>query len=163
MTVNRELFEQIANVIELQPQYYNQGSWATAALGDIHKNVEDAERAAEALGNECGTAFCIAGWAVSLSATPEQVKEAKRIARDEYCLIDVVRDDRIYVNAQAFFDVLCEEVTGAGDAVAAGAKLLGLGYDDADYLFNGCWRPQTGLSVPEALRKIGDGAGVREV
>ena len=44
----------------------------------------------------------------------------------------------------------------AGDA-------LGLSEYEAEHLFDAWWKPHDGLSVPDALRKIGEGAEIEDV
>lgn len=43
------------------------------------------------------------------------------------------------------------------------AKRLGLTEEDARIIYTNDWQPHSGLSVPEALRLIADGASVGEV
>lgn len=51
--VNVELLDQVMAQIEAHPDAWDQTFWATQFIDDT--------------GNECGTAFCCAGWAVRLA------------------------------------------------------------------------------------------------
>ncbi|MBP7632288.1 MAG: hypothetical protein KA758_17675, partial [Acidimicrobiales bacterium] len=72
-------------------------------------------------------------------------------------------DGEINVSPLDWLRGLADRTAGDKDFVRAGATLLGLDREDAGYLFDGGWSPESGLSVPEALRKIGGGANVRDV
>lgn len=88
----------------------------------------------------CGTHGCIAGWALVFSHFVLNLAELER-----------------YIAA------------GRAHVAATAATALGLRYRDdletseAALLFNGAWEPHEGLSVPDALRKIGEGAEIRDV
>lgn len=82
----------------------------------------------------CGTRKCVAGWAV--------------------CLADGVQYDSVSDLEAAHND---------GWVLAIAAELLGLEFTDADALFDLYWKPHDGLSVPDALRKIGKGASIEDV
>lgn len=64
MKVNKELFEKIADHIEIHPDQWSQETWVDNGLhGHVGPgNVLDPY--------DCGTSACIAGWAVMLSRQP---------------------------------------------------------------------------------------------
>lgn len=55
MTINRELFGQIADQIEREPQFHNQDTW-------------------EGTNAHCGTTRCVAGWAIFLAEGRESLR-----------------------------------------------------------------------------------------
>lgn len=90
---------------------------------------------------ECGTTACIAGWGISLTKQQSLDACAKRWDRMVQTWngnpADVVRDEA--------------------------AECFGLTDSDARLLFHASWAPHDGLSVPDALRKIGEGASIEDV
>ena len=88
----------------------------------------------------CGTTACIAGWAVALAKHQGNLSAACR----------------------SYPDAVNEWMLLEPESIPATA-LLGLTTDDASYLFGQGWRPHDGLSVPDALRKIGEGAAIEDV
>lgn len=167
MTVNQELFNKIADVIEMEPDAYNQHEWAMLPKSvdeddDIIVYIDDADDAREAvdaLGTLCGTRCCIAGWAVTLSAAERGLITPTFNENTGVTLYG----EQTRVNPIMWLRALAEQTAGSDSPEKAGARLLGIGPDEAAYLFHCEWRPRTGLSVPEALRKIGEGADVRDV
>lgn len=90
MTYNTDLMLQVRNAIRMEPERHNQDEWGSHPEADP---------------SECGTTYCIAGWAVVL-ATGKSLKEG--------C---------------AKYD----ETPGFSDVVAA--QLLGLDSDEANEIF----------------------------
>ena len=87
----------------------------------------------------CGTAHCIAGTAVAMAW-----------------------GEKAWPGEQS--DRVIDPATGSLVLVwRAAQRLLGLGDDEADVLFDMDWEPIDGRTVPEALRLIGDGAPVEDV
>lgn len=84
----------------------------------------------------CGTTACIAGWAIACGRHSGSLKAAATEWNEAV--------DQDYPEDEA-------------------AELLGLAPHDADRLFHSHWRPHDGLSVPDALRKVGEGAAVEDV
>jgi len=84
----------------------------------------------------CGTTACIAGWALAIAHFDSRLDEV--------------------------FDYHCATLNEA-------VVVLGLTHKEAwgvDWeggLFGLGWRPHDGLSVPDALRKIGEGAAIEDV
>ena len=162
MTRNKELFYKIAEVIEKNPNSYNQTSWFQ--IYDNEGRPVYAEYfpfdAPEV--NLCNSAFCIAGWAEHLEGLvplhnystewvdpkylPEDIKKVRldlvKIARLENNLRDNNQLVRVKVDA---------------------AERLGLTGPEADWLFCEYWLPRNPLTVSEALRRIGDGESIREL
>ena len=167
MTVNQELFNKIADVIEMEPDAYNQHEWAMLPKSvdqddDIIVYIDDADDAREAvdaLGTLCGTRCCIAGWAVTLSAAERGLITPTFNENTGVTLYG----EQTRVNPIRWLQTLAEQTAGSQQPDQAGAKLLGISTDEAAHLFRCDWRPQTSLSVPEALRKIGEGHSVYDV
>lgn len=161
MTVNQELFNKIADVIEMEPDAYYQDDWACFSDDSVYcQSAEEADAKLDKLEHLCGTEHCIAGWAIVLTAKEQGLLSVARAER--YGFIQY-SDGEIYVSPLDWLHSLAQRTAGDKDFVRAGATLLGLEREDAGYLFRGGWGPQTSLSVPEALRKIGGGANVRDV
>jgi hypothetical protein len=121
MKRNTELFEKVAAAIEEQPALWNQKAWAKAVTN------EEGER--------CGTAHCIAGWAIF-------------IADDQHCSPEgsVIAPDGLRVHAQE-----------------RAAELLGLYPSEADRLFDTMWRDGEAIEdVADELREIGRGARITD-
>lgn len=167
MTVNQELFNEIADVIEMEPDAYNQDEWAMLPKSVDQNNkiivyiddADDAREAVDALGTLCGTRCCIAGWAVTLSAAERGLITPTFNENTGVTLYG----EQTRVNPIRWLQALAGQTTGSEHPAQAGAKLLGISSDEAAYLFHYDWRPQTSLSVPEALRKIGEGHSVYDV
>lgn len=91
---------------------------------------------------DCGTTACIAGWAAV-------------IALHHGVLVGAGGDDAVmHAQPDRLLGLSYIESWGQ-DASAGKARVLGL--------FNVAWRPHDGLSVPDALRKIADGASIEDV
>lgn len=88
--------------------------------------------------DRCGTTACIAGWAAAIAIKNGDVNRARKAWDDP--------------TSEDFFDP--QDVAG---------KALGLTDDEREKLFDGSWKPHDGLSVPDALRKIGEGAEIEDV
>lgn len=117
MARNRELFEKVADRIEASPRLYNQDDWVV-------------ER-------ECGTAYCIGGWAVKLD--PAFEIRWSVVYRTHVCRVS---DDEFV----AFPD--------------AAAEALSITSREAEILFHGDWMDEEPVSaVADALRAIGRGEG----
>jgi hypothetical protein len=111
---NEQLFRDVADAIEAEPERYDQAEWERET--------------------ECGTTRCIAGWAAWLGARVSFLQWQK--GRHP------------------------EWVPFFSDGVES---LLGLTAEEGDDLFHTSWRPHDGLFVPDALRKIGEGAAIEDV
>lgn len=183
MQRNADLLRKIADVIERNPDRYYQGSWesfygetedgTTVLDGLYHRTPDEAvEFVTEMAAPEatCGTTFCIAGWAVALTATKAEHREASRrcVYEDSYGKhFDYgAHDVRLR-------DVVAERVGVYGASWAdLGRHLLGLDRSEVS-LFDGEWRPATWGSsdsheltakqVAEALRALADGASLTEI
>ena len=161
MTVNQELFNKIADVIEMEPDAYYQGDWACFSDDSVYcQSAEEADAKLDKLEHLCGTEHCIAGWAIVLTAKEQGLLSVARAER--YGFIQY-SDGEINGSPLDWLRGLADRTAGYTDFVWAGATLLGLDREVAGYLFNGGWSPESGLSVPEALRKIGEGHSVYDV
>ena len=97
----------------------------------------------------CGTVHCVAGTAVAL----EWSESAWRHDPDDDPELNPVMD----------FAVV-DPATGHRVPVSRAAqRLLGLSEAEAEVLFFSSWEPSDGLTVPQALRLIGNGSLVDEV
>lgn len=122
MSRNTELFDAIADRIEAEPHRYDQSDWWTLAR--------------DGAGNICGTAFCIAGWAVELTVGTMK---------------DKTSDGLMFLRPN-------------GDYWADTAAVqLGIDDDEADVLFGAAWMEGEQPSrVADALRRIGRGADIND-
>lgn len=132
-TRNTELFYRIAAVIEFEPERYSQRTYGSCR--NHPKVYEWTFDNGDTVVGACGTAHCIAGWAVVLSGY-------KPSCSSWWHGVDSPDGDR--------------SPTGV-----AAAGLLGITYDEANTLFSGRWEPPSGVSVPDELRRIGDGGPIR--
>lgn len=106
MTPNADLLREIADTILSKPKRYYQGSWegfhTVPAVYELQgsRNPADVDALAAAVdpAAPCGSTFCIAGWAVALTATTEEhhkaieesCKDGLDIYNHEYALANVV-------------------------------------------------------------------------
>lgn len=100
----------------------------------------------------CGTSFCVAGHAAHLSGCkPSYVNDDGSEAWDECFPPD---NETVDVSS-------CDHTTyGAVDTGDYAILKLGISDDDSDVLFGKGWVPPEGMTVPDALRAIGDGAEI---
>ncbi len=94
---------------------------------------------------DCGTAYCIAGWVgqVLIEQSPQVYSRAK--GDHDSIVIKTGRNRSIkHVGVIA-------------------AEELGLNEEEASILFDSLWEPAEGLTVEEALVKIGNGADISEM
>lgn len=102
---NRVLFEKVAARIEESPDRYRQSDWYTET--------------------DCGTAYCVAGWAITLA------------------------------HGEEWWDYVSPDVEGLRAIMDEAQRLLGIGEVDADWLFAPDWRPvNRETTVPDALRAV---------
>lgn len=137
---NEELFYKIAAAIEEQPHKWRQDYWVSYLNPEIGHS--DNIIAVDARHEWCETAYCIAGWAMTLSGEDQVVEEKAWVDGSEYAVID--------------FSVEVGEV---------GRDLLGLTNAEAGRLFHGGMRSvdspvEMAGEVAEALRAIGRGENV---
>lgn len=104
-----DLFRQIADRIEDNPNRYDQREWRTQ------------------VDHPCKTAYCIGGHALAIRGLFE------------------------------------ESLLGLNSPRPMPAGLLGLDEDEDEVLFAMSWGPREGLSVPDALRCLAEGAEISEV
>lgn len=124
--VNAQLFNDIANMIQKQPERYDQGTWGSVRAGRTL---------------DCGTSHCIAGWAATLALPREAWQPDEYGDYDDIVTVDGLER---YIGEWA-------------------GEVLGLSEEDAERLFSGGWQPEAGMTVPDALRAIGDGVDVYDV
>lgn len=133
MERNRELFEKIAAQIEETPDRYNQNEWRDT-------------------NNTCGTAYCVAGWAVALAKGEDWFEENE----SSTTVVETFRMDgssmlttEPYVPSALIMDTAVEE--------------LGIDDEEADVLFAGTWMHEQPIGdVAGALRDIANGRSIQE-
>lgn len=182
---NRKLFYEIADVIEAKPSRYYQGSWegwydtcghelVNRDLVGYNATAPTEQGVAHLLevtdpNAGCGSTFCIAGWAIALSATDDELKQAAQAC------VDTTIAGRKVVDF-AFHDshlcrIVAERLGVVNSYSMVGGTLLGLQPDER-YLFDGEWQPagtdeEDGRNDPRlvaaALRALADGASVEDV
>jgi len=178
--VNAELFRAIADVIEEDPNRYNQQNWGHEPAGllkfGFNSNWDDAIKDVET----CGTSFCIAGHAAALSGYVPLIKQnavnvdpVMHLTPDETALH--AAGEQAYILRPDWYRVKPKNQPDAGWArtPAVARDLLGLTPEDADILFDESWEPETAdfwdsdevraRKVAEALRDIAAGDSVRSV
>lgn len=162
MERNAALLREIAGKIEAEPRHYYQGRWTAglwamedeaqkeAAIFNDIVTLDDGTAMATSMPVRyeaalCGTAFCISGWALHLSGwgVNWNIEPGESIWWPEWT---DPSGERHYP-----------------DFSAEGARALGLYRNEAAELFAASWQPREGLSVPDALRALADGASVEEV
>lgn len=152
MTINALLLREIADKIESDPLSYAQFTFKSFAL-----MFENGERDYDVIwefdngSHVCGTAFCIAGWAMQLNGWTAQRRRETDASHVRYELLDWIDPEGVNRRDQV-------------DAWAVGAELLGLKLrDELTNIFAVNWGPREGLSVPEALRAVASGASLLDV
>ena len=101
---------------------------------------------------ECGTTRCLAGWANRLTGhvVPATWLEIGASASEA--------DSQRFVERMVAFSERARSVLGLTSEETDGPDP-----DEEGGLFAETWRPHPGLSVPDALRKIGEGAAIEDV
>lgn len=151
-----QMLHRVANRIENDPALYDQEQWISTddGMGRYGLITGDLELADPF---DCGTACCIAGWAVLEDFTMRfddikiDVGKSRPVSKDS--LIDCMANDSSMPDA--------------------GRRLLGLGHADSAMLFNEHWKPAdwlecddditTAKKAAQALRDIANGATVSSV
>lgn len=133
---NRKLFYRVAEYIETYPERYDQGEWGVDL---VENEIFDGKEIS------CGSHMCIAGTTAALSGYSPTVYN-RGFDGSQWNWVTVVDSE----GTEEIVD------TVAGDQ-------LGLSKDDRNNLFMGNWRPAEGMTVPDALRALGDGADLEEV
>jgi hypothetical protein len=186
MERNRELFYKIAERIEKEPKLYVQGHWAALVMDvddpkcpfdvryidgvdDVMEYLkwprnDDQQDTLDTMGPEdvpehsCGTAYCIAGHAMALSGW----KTEWRLSDDGDGA------DLVWINPKGrgerdvYFVAVAAELLGILDPETGQYDRHVLGVS-TNNIFNAGWHPREGLTVPEALRMLGDGATYEDV
>jgi len=147
---NKELFYEIADIIDFQPNTYNQGSWGEYApdaaayvawsklYGDVRSDGHEDARWAKVA--ECGTAMCVAGHAAHLS--------------DFYPILTT--DTQTNESSYTWHEVSGLPNQPEGQPINRVARgLLGITEEEADTLFDGSltWSGKD-------LRAFGGGASI---
>lgn len=146
MRRNAKLFRRIADEMELYPKSHVQNAWSVTA--------------------DCGTTYCIAGWAIALEIedhprtwtinwSPESFKEDRhgRVLKDE--MGEPIVDEWT-------MDSVTHKSGVTHWPSDLGKYLLGLDSSEAAMLFDAEWVPRT-QTVPEALRMIASGIPVEAI
>lgn len=161
-TRNRPLLYAIAARIETEPESYDQSKWVETMRADGLPVTASFLQEPPEVFEHCQTKACIYGHALLLGA-PEFIElHPSRFNRPTYLTIDRAAVELARQQMEnAYHDADCD---GANtDYVVHGAQLLGLTIDECYGLFSEHWEPRAGLTVPQALRAIADGATVEDV
>ena len=168
MKRNKELFFEIADIMDFEPHKYNQSTWghfipdADQAMvfqnkhhvypqsGYLSPGADDDGRW-EAL--ECGTAMCVAGWACQLKGYLPSVQMVT--VEENGVSIERPKFDWNYVTKLKRWSNRHRSRHSTHDVAKIAANLLGITEDDADILFNGD-NEWTG----DDLRAFGKGKGI---
>ena len=150
MKRNKELFFEIADIMDFEPHKYNQGTWGSfipdedqamafqkkyhvyPKSGYLSPGADDDGRWEEL---ECGTAMCVAGWACQLKGYYPSVEmviveeNGEHIRRPKMDWNQVTRLKR-WSNRH-------RSRHSTKDVAETAARLLGIEEEEADCLFNG--------------------------
>lgn len=155
MTRNAELFNTVADLLEVAPDLHKQDVWE----------------------NECGTQACIAGWTCILGTDDFKYKgkgeigrwvpkmsTVRKWAREgsiewelNQALEELQEGEKLPVNKRVSILAGTRYYSGTAE------ELLGLEPWEANHLFSASHGPLDGLTVAEALREIGKGADIEAV
>lgn len=145
---NKELFYKVAEMVT-DEHHYNQGVWADFADGAWPDNIREISQGEIVEIDPCGTAACIAGNAM---IAKQMVGLTMNKWMDELEFV-LNQDHSLYDKGTAIR--FC--------APTIAADLLDLELEEAAILFDEDWEPKEGLTVPDALRMLGDGADIEDV
>ena len=150
MKRNKELFFEIADIMDFEPHKYNQGTWGVFVpdadqemafqkkhhvfprSGHLTPGSDDDGRWEEL---ECGTAMCVAGWACQLKGYYPSVEmvnveeNGERISRPKFDWNQVTKLKRWSNRHRSRHTT--------HDVAETAARLLGIEEEEADLLFNG--------------------------
>ena len=119
----------VADRIEFEPEKWDQSYWIHLGISQVFSTPESLAGSGDETG-ECGTSFCVAGWAVKL--TPRD--QIEQLGHD---------------------DAGCLNRGSSGAWQDAGAAALGLTYACASELFSGFNPLRTNsVSMADALRRL---------
>jgi hypothetical protein len=144
-----DTLREVADIIELAPHLYDQGDWGNPYDVDVNVQID---------GYTCGSTHCIAGWVVALHGwRPRDMWEDETGTYGDWSSIQ--KGDE--------FSAPWHEAVGLLEMPNlnySGEERSMLGSEQRTYdLFDGGWKPKDGLSVPDALRMLADGASIQEV
>lgn len=135
---NTELFYRVADLIELFPNAYDQSQWG-------HPSSDP---------TPCGTAFCIAGHGaheagfMPLPNNADGFIDFRNGDWEQVYHIDTAKGDLV---------VPVLEIDAVGEVE------FGITATEGATLFGELWRPHGNMTVPEALRALGDGQPLSDV
>jgi len=150
MKRNKELFFEIADIMDFEPHKYNQGTWGSfipdedqamafqkkyhvyPKSGYLSPGADDDGRWEEL---ECGTAMCVAGWACQLKGYYPSVEMVK--VEENGVTIERPKFDWNYVTKLKRWGNRYRWLDGTKDVAETAARLLGIEEEEADCLFNG--------------------------
>lgn len=117
--INSALLNEIADQIESEPKSFNMASW-------VQSN------------RDCGTQFCVAGWAIIKSTTNKPVFDSfeENLTQWLYKMVPEDKSIREYAS-----------------------ELLGITEETADYLFF-AWEDEYSVSFPTLLRELAKGKSI---
>ena len=168
MKRNKELFFEIADIMDFEPHKYNQGTWGSflpdedqamaflkkylmyPQMGYLSAGADDDGRW-EAL--ECGTKMCVAGWACQLKGYLPSVNMVT--VEENGKTIDRPKFDWNQVTKLKQWKNRHHSRHTTHDVAETAARLLGINTDEADILFNGD-REWSG----DDLRSFGKGCSI---
>jgi hypothetical protein len=135
--MNRDVLLQVADRIEQDPDSYNQNTWGRRTA--------------------CGTAFCIAGHVAAATLPPENLVWQRDPWQANSWFLDEVRDLQGRKRMVKYY---------ARDVLDMDTEIIDVDGDIEVYvgdLFDGDWEPVDGMTAPEALRAVADGASLASV
>mgnify|MGYP001028585975 FL=1 len=150
MKRNKELFFEIADIMDFEPHKYNQGTWGSfipdedqamafqkkhhvyPKSGYLSPGADDDGRW-EAL--ECGTQMCVAGWACQLKGYYPSVEMVRVV--ENGVSIERPKFDWNQVTKLKRWSNRHRSRHTTQDVAETAADLLGIDTEEADYLFNG--------------------------
>ena len=150
MKRNKELFFEIADIMDFEPHKYNQGAWGVfmpdadqemafqkkhhmiPKSGYLSAGRDDDGRWEEL---ECGTAMCVAGWACQLKGYYPSVEMVK--VEENGVSITRPKFDWNQVTKLKRWSNRHRSRHTTHDVAETAARLLGIHEDEGDILFNG--------------------------
>jgi len=159
---NKELFFEIADIVDFEHSKYQQEYWASTYPIEI--DVDSPNPLSVAIDvKECNTSGCIAGWAALLSGWYPRIhlRYDNGIAFDYTFMAEqplVNRGGTFKYDLKGYMHPLEDEEINFRSPEDIGQELLGLDHDEAEHVFAE-FQDWTG----DDLRKMGKGADVFEM
>ena len=138
---NTDLFFEIADVLDLTPESYNQETWGefdiTPDMKEKYRKAtgmtpyNDAESKWLEIG--CGGVMCVAGWAAQMNGYLPQVSTIKDQRFTDGRMIPVLDWSSVNIRTLSFLN----EKLPSQPVQEVALQLLGITYDEAEILFSG--------------------------